>query len=152
MSVDPAFITTLSWISRIVFFLIQHLPFKRINGTKPAIYGVWNSKYYEPTAQKSDIEEVSEVITLEQLFSYVRGVGRPVRATSTEFIFMGRIRASVFEGQYIVKNSNNPSGRGFFQLIIAPSHDVMDGCCIWLDRDTKKIESSKYKWNKLPLY
>lgn len=148
MPVDPSHITALSWISRIIFLLIQHLPLKRINGANPPIHGDWKSKYHELTEQKAD-EEVSEVIKLEQFYSYVRGVGRPVRATSTEFVFMGRIRASVFEGQFIVKNSDNPSGRGFFQLIIAPSNNMMNGCCIWLDRDTEKIESSKYKWNKL---
>lgn len=113
----------------------------------PKIAGPWAAQFTEPTEDKK-LETMDENLNLHQLGRLVWGEGTIVDNRRRKFKYRGSILRNTFHGTYRLKKSTAPAGTGTFQLLISGNDKLMNGHCLWYDRDTDKIEASSYKWNK----
>ena len=112
--------------------------------------GKWNAKFKEPEAN-GNILETTEEITLTQKGSYIEGEGIIGGKYARRFKYSGYIIHNILNGTYqrIDEPKGSIIGMGSFQLKISSDIRSMDGKCMWLDKDTNKIETSDYEWKKI---
>ena len=113
----------------------------------PNIAGSWEANYCEQNENGCTVT-AREVIILKQLGRLVWGQGHVSGREVDIFNFSGKIFRNNIIGKYQIKGPGGPSGSGAFQLKITSSDDKMNGYCIWLDKDTDKIDTSEYNWEK----
>lgn len=113
----------------------------------PRISGKWTANFTEPT-ETGENEDMSETVNLHQLGRLVWGDGNITDKRDRVFKYRGSILRDTLNGTYSMKGSHYPAGTGTFQLKIAGNDETMTGWCLWCDRDTEKIEASKYNWIK----
>lgn len=112
----------------------------------PNVAGSWEANYCEQDENACTVT-AREVITLKQLGRLVWGQGHVSGREENIFNYSGKITRNIIVGKYN-KGPGAPSGSGAFQLKITGSDDKMNGHCIWLDKDSDKIDASAYNWEK----
>ena len=90
--------------------------------------------------------EVKETLTLKQFGQALKAQGTLEEESARQFTYELRIVHDVVFGTYQVKNATKGAISGSGTLLVRVSDDRkgMHGKCIWLDRETKKIEASQY--------
>lgn len=112
--------------------------------------GEWQATYKEPEVDGS-IREAIENISLIQTGAYMQGKGRSNGPHPRRFKYSGEIVQDIINGEYQRRGEQRGSlaGMGSFQLKMSTDRKSMVGHCMWLDKDTEKIESSDYIWRKV---
>jgi hypothetical protein len=113
----------------------------------PKISGNWEAEFCEQD-ENACTANMRETISLKQLGRLVWGHGRVSGREDEIFKYDGNIKRNIFIGKYRIKGPGGPSGSGAFQLKISGSDKIMNGYCIWLDKDSDNIDASIYNWKK----
>lgn len=111
----------------------------------PHIGKRWSTSYEEPGEDPSEIVPATEILKLRQIGRFVWGTG--VVNDDTEerkFAYRGKIVRGTLIATYRYKGKRGPTGTGAVQLRIEDDDNSMAGWCVWHDRDSKKIEASRY--------
>jgi len=113
----------------------------------PNVSGSWEADYREQD-ENARTANMREAITLKQLGRLVWGQGHVSGRADNIFKYDGKIIRNTLIGKYQIKGPGGPSGSGAFQLKITGSDEIMNGYCIWLDKDSDEIDASEYNWKK----
>lgn len=111
--------------------------------------GKWEAHFTE-TEVDGNILDSLELITMQQTGSYLEGIGKIEDKYARKFRYTGQIIHDFVNGTYHRLDEPRGSivGVGFFQLKISQDRNTLKGKCMWLDKDTEKIETSDYKWTR----
>ena len=109
----------------------------------------WITMFEEPEPDGTIIESTEEVKIIQR-GKNIKGQSKIRGKYPREFIYDGEIYHDLFWGKYRHKDSQKGStaGKGIFLLEITKDRQEMNGFCAWLDKDTKKIETSDYVWKR----
>ena len=120
-----------------------------VNPSSVSITDHWESTFEEPEANGKLIK-TTETIDLKQSGLSIKGesdIGGPY---PREFTYDAELYHDLVWGKYENKGAESgaTSGRGVFLLELSKDRKTMEGFCAWLDKDTKKVELSKYLWSR----
>jgi hypothetical protein len=111
----------------------------------PNVAGAWRTTYEEPVTGESAVVTASEDLELHQFGRLVWGTGTISDTSSRrQFHYRGHITRNVLLAQYATTTRTMSVGSGAVQTKINDRCDVMTGWCFWHDKDSERIEASRY--------
>jgi hypothetical protein len=107
----------------------------------------WTATFSEPEAS-GEVISTAEHIDLKQQGSKIYGRGTIGSPYPRDFTYSGEIYHDLVWGKYEHRDCQKGStaGKGICMLEVSKDRKTMEGFCAWLDKDTKRIETSKYQW------
>ena len=110
----------------------------------------WNAEFSEPD-EAGNYDTVKEVVKLKQYGVTVKGTSSIGGSLPRHFKYQLRLVHNLLIGHYRVSGAARGavSGSGVLLLSLSDDRRSLDGKCIWLDRDTKKIEVSDYSMKRI---
>lgn len=111
----------------------------------PRISGAWRTTYEEPASGTAGTATVAENLELHQFGRLIWGKGTISDAAGTrKFRYRGRIIRNALLAEYSGVSRNVSVGSGAMQVKINDRGDTLTGWCFWHDKDSERIEASRY--------
>lgn len=112
--------------------------------------GQWIGTFDEPRDKNGERFQSSETVKIRQVGRRVTGlamIGDPFPRT---FAYVGTLNHHILSLTYrrIDAEKGSVSGSGVLYAKVSDDRREVIGICVWVDKDTKRLELSKYKLTK----